>query len=109
MVKHDSDKHLNVYSRTDGSLTTKIYLEDNKFDDDDLNRIQVYFTDSADLRVIIVSRRYTQVNVLNEAGCCLNNLNFVKSNFDRFSITTEKSLAFYYEKENKIQFLRVNN
>ncbi len=108
MVKHDSDKHLNVYSRVNGSLSTKIDLEDDKYDDEDLNRIQVFFTESEDLRIVIVSRRFTQVNVLTEAGYCMKQFYFIKSNFDRFSLTTEKSLAFYYEKENIIQFLRIN-
>ena len=109
MLKHDSDKYINAFSRINGSLNTKICLKDDKFDDDDLKNIQAFFTEeSAELRIIMVSRRYTQVSVLNEAGLCVKQLNFVKSNFDRISLTFEKSLAFYYEKENLIKFFKIN-
>lgn len=109
ILKYELDKYLRIFSRPHGNLLTEIKLNDSSFDENDLNNVKIKFIDENVFHIIMISKQKMKFKMLNNSGICLRefNLNGVRDQFDRFSITNDDLIAFYYENDNLIQFIQL--
>lgn len=104
--KTDSDTLL-VLSRENGTLLNKIELtrdlENTGKISADIENVQV----NDELQCIVVFREDMLLRVFNADGELLCNIKLTMSNdYDRFNVTKDFGIAFYYLSQNEIQHLK---
>jgi hypothetical protein len=109
-IKYDLEKNLKIFSRNDGKIINEIKLDiDSDLNDDDFKNMTLKFENSSNFKIIIAAKAKMKLIILDGSdGLLMKQIDLdVKSNFDRFSLTSDDLIAFYYEKNNLIQFLKI--
>lgn len=109
-IKYDLENNLKIFSRNDGKIISEIRLDiDSDLNDDDFKNMTLKFENSSNFKIIIADKAKMKLIILNGSdGLLMKQIDLdVKSNFDRFSLTSDDLIAFYYEKNNLIQFLKI--
>ena len=108
IVKFHEENNLKVYSRINGNICNVLQLNDADFDESDFKKVEIKFINSSEFKIVIISKVKMLIKVLNDSGRVLKESNLVlRGDFDRFSITDNNLLAFYYETDNSIEFLKL--